>query len=443
MRPYAAKAERDYWVPLLEVLADRPEHLGEVSVVIAEFEPRFGHLLDEREREFMPAHGTARWEWRLHWSRYHLAQKGLLASPVRGVWRITDEGLEWLRRFPDATRMGAMPKARSSRPAAPGTVTLREEGSRMRPDKTLQTFEDFWVPLLEVLAEMPDHAGRARDVIEAFGARNVQRIHPQQLEFMETQGQPRWAYNLRWSRQSLLGLGLMDAPAWGVWRITEAGLAWLREHPDETHLDAKTVLERTSSVDGETETVPKRSERLSFRAAGRQLSLSADDVLQVARRHLASGLPREAQYYEKWVVTVDGQTMGLRWLFAEVTGIHDLYFAQKVLSRLGLEVARLDSKPPSPRPTPAPKVAAQNEEQTWLLVVRAEVTAIRDLLRGRGVRPTDERLCDQVQLCYLLGLYREGGELFRLVDGTRVHPWYYERTRRLAQVCDMRCAHGR
>ena len=96
----------------------------------------------------------------------------------------------------------------------------------------------------------------------------------------------------------------------------------------------------------------------------------------------------------------------------------------------------------APTSASAPKATDAEDEKTWLLAVRGEVTAIRDLLRGRGARPSDDRLCDQVQLCYLLGLYREGGALFRLVDATRVNAWYYDRTRKLAHVCELRCAHA-
>ena len=72
------------------------------------------------------------------------------------------------------------------------------------------------------------------------------------------------------------------------------------------------------------------------------------------------------------------------------------------------------------------------------VVLDTELTRLRNFLRGRGDRPSDEKLCDWVHFCYTFELYAEGRDLFRLVDPTSVNPWYYERTRRLAAICTMK-----
>jgi hypothetical protein len=71
-------------------------------------------------------------------------------------------------------------------------------------------------------------------------------------------------------------------------------------------------------------------------------------------------------------------------------------------------------------------------------IVDAQIAAVRDLLSGRASRPSDERLCDWVHFCYELELYREGQDLFALVDPMQLNSWYYERARRLAKVCAMK-----
>ena len=73
-------------------------------------------------------------------------------------------------------------------------------------------------------------------------------------------------------------------------------------------------------------------------------------------------------------------------------------------------------------------------------VLDAQVTAVRDFLNGRSGRPSDERLCDWVNFCYEFGLFREGRDLFKLIDPSQVNDWYYERARRLARVCAMKVA---
>jgi hypothetical protein len=65
---------------------------------------------------------------------------------------------------------------------------------------------------------------------------------------------------------------------------------------------------------------------------------------------------------------------------------------------------------------------------------------VRDFLNGRSGRPSDERLCDWVNFCYEFGLFREGRDLFKLIDPSQVNDWYYERTKRLARVCAMKVA---
>jgi hypothetical protein len=88
-----------------------------------------------------------------------------------------------------------------------------------------------------------------------------------------------------------------------------------------------------------------------------------------------------------------------------------------------------------------PRVEVRIESPTRAhAIVDTQITTVRDFLNGRAGRPSDERLCDWVHLCYEFELYREGRELFALVDPTRVNPWYYERAKRLAKVCAMKVA---
>lgn len=88
-----------------------------------------------------------------------------------------------------------------------------------------------------------------------------------------------------------------------------------------------------------------------------------------------------------------------------------------------------------------PQVEARSESPTRAhAIIDAQVTAIRDFLNGRAGRPSDERLCDWVHLCYEFELYREGRDLFALIDPTQVNPWYYDRAKRSAKVCAMKVA---
>ena len=94
-----------------------------------------------------------------------------------------------------------------------------------------------------------------------------------------------------------------------------------------------------------------------------------------------------------------------------------------------------------PERTEHPRSGARTEAQTQAqTIVDTQIAAVRDFLNGRAGRPSDERLCDWVNFCYEFGLYREGRDLFRLIDPSQVNDWYYERAMRLARVCTMKVA---
>lgn len=65
-----------------------------------------------------------------------------------------------------------------------------------------------------------------------------------------------------------------------------------------------------------------------------------------------------------------------------------------------------------------------------------ELHAIRAYLNGTSEKPPmSEKICDWITLCYTLGLYSEGQELFNSVVSDEVNEWYYERTKKMARLC--------
>jgi|GEM_PF-2242296 len=79
--------------------------------------------------------------------------------------------------------------------------------------------------------------------------------------------------------------------------------------------------------------------------------------------------------------------------------------------------------------------------QAKITILHREIDNIRSYLDGRSsIQPSDEKLCDWVQFCYIFEMYNEGNQLFLLVSSNEVHPWYYERTKKLARLCAMRAS---
>ncbi len=203
---------------------------------------------------------------------------------------------------------------------------------------------------------------------------------------------------------------------------------------------------------------PSLDETVEFSVAGRRFAMSGGDVLAKARQAIRHGLPPAALTYLAWAVAVDGQLVGLKWLFSLATGLPRSTFvsnqAMYTFERMGLDVQRVEDVPAPgqgerqalevPRvaggkhPAAAAKHSRGPASGGPHAVLDAEIAQVHSFLRGRSSRPGDEKLCDWVHFCYTFGLFAEGRDLFRMVDPSQVHPWYYERTRRLARVCDMK-----
>jgi hypothetical protein len=184
---------------------------------------------------------------------------------------------------------------------------------------------------------------------------------------------------------------------------------------------------------------------VEFKVSGQRFRISGREMLDRARKALARGVPPEARRYREWFVDVDAKPVGVKWLFSLATGLgtgeFDSSHARNVLRRMGIEAHSLkQTAPPLPSPTRKrrKKKPADNAERRYRLL-DTEVQAIRDFLEGNaGSRPSDERLCYWVFLCLTFELYREGWQLFALIDSSQVSQTLYERTSRFARACQVR-----
>ncbi|MFC1693790.1 restriction endonuclease [Candidatus Latescibacterota bacterium] len=84
-------------LPLLKHLADEQEHgLSETHEALA---AQFG-LTDEELRELLPSGRQPVFRNRLGWARTYMKKAGLLTSPKRAHFKITDKGLDLLKENP-------------------------------------------------------------------------------------------------------------------------------------------------------------------------------------------------------------------------------------------------------------------------------------------------------------------------------------------------------
>lgn len=223
--------------------------------------------------------------------------------------------------------------------------------------QTFQTYADYEFPLLEVLAGLPDGQGTAKETRDRFAELFDNCIPDEHRVFMESVHDVKWRNIVAWTRSALMKRGLVDAPAYGIWRITEAGRSYLAQAGNPTPFVSSPPTARSVRT-------PNRT------------------VARTVEGRLVAGENKAAMSQNAHVETL-----------ARVYAIVD-----------------------------------------------ARIAEVRDFLNGRAGRPSDERLCDWVHLCYEFELFREGWDLFALVDPIQVNPWYYGRAKRLAKVCGMKMA---
>jgi len=94
---------------------------------------------------------------------------------------------------------------------------------------TFRNYADYEIPLLQVLNDLPGGAGTTREVKDRFGERFDARIPDEQRAYLESVDEAKWRNMVAWTRNNLVKRGLMDSPAYGVWRITDAGRAYLAQ----------------------------------------------------------------------------------------------------------------------------------------------------------------------------------------------------------------------
>jgi hypothetical protein len=123
-------SQPDYFVPLLRLLADEFPDGAKTSTVCKRFLQRYRDQIPPHHTDHTVTDGSEPWEVNVRWSRNTLCRAGLMDDSVRGYWRLTQTGKEWLAQHPDASQLdaGIVGSHRSgvTRPRSP-VVRIRKE----------------------------------------------------------------------------------------------------------------------------------------------------------------------------------------------------------------------------------------------------------------------------------------------------------------------------
>ncbi len=363
----------------------------------------------------------------------------------------------------------------------------------------LEAYGDFFVPLMRILDGLPNRAGKSGDVLRLLEQTYRDQIVPH-LYTQNQSGNIRWEHNVRWSREKLKLLGFFDAPQHGIWQLTEKGHQWLAEHPEAMHLSVekskpkrknrtapppptqKAVIIQPESEGGFLaalqENLPdilhpiigsvmvefiQRSNYLQIRLAGfsgchyeiilrrgkHEIALHFESSAERSQARLRGfepyldelslmlKMPVYAGNFQSrgWTqVRIEKQAQPLsqdvvqkytdlvsRFVAATFPFLQKIYVHDERSHRHSMKKEKLADASPMYR------------------ILDEEVETIRTYLQGRSsLQLSDEKLCDWVNFCYTFGLYVESIGIFSLVNPDAVHPWYYERTKKIARSCALR-----
>jgi restriction system protein len=129
-------------LPLLELASDGRDHtLSEARETLAR---RF-ELTETDRSEMLPSGRQRRFDNRVAWAKVHLDRAGVLASPKRGLFRITERGSMLLREKPGRVDMSLLSRFEEfrafrdgSRRDSSGNLDTAEACMEETPDETLE-----------------------------------------------------------------------------------------------------------------------------------------------------------------------------------------------------------------------------------------------------------------------------------------------------------------
>ncbi|MBI4384472.1 MAG: restriction endonuclease [Nitrospinae bacterium] len=192
-------------LPLLQFLGDEKEHsLREIIDALA----LYFKLSEEEKNELLPSGNQSRFANRVSWARSYLGQSGLLENIRRGVFKITERGIEvlkqspplidrkFLERFPEYVefqKRESKSKTESLMPSSntvqqgtqqetpiealeSGYLILRENLARELLDKIKKCSPSFFERLVVDLLVKMGYGGSVRDAGSAIGGRGDEGI---------------------------------------------------------------------------------------------------------------------------------------------------------------------------------------------------------------------------------------------------------------------------
>jgi restriction endonuclease Mrr len=466
--PQTLRTAKDYRPALLWLMGEIG--VSRASVAIKAFERTLGHIIPPEHRRSSKS-GRSRWEEYVQWARRDLVNAGLMGSEKRGLWTITADGRTWLQAQPDGGGQHLLELLRRNRSVGRESATpaltisaqaTKRQAVRLRGRTFLLAGPELLDAVRTALAKgMPREATRFKNW---FLSVDGQRVSVKWVVGLVT-GLPQSGFQASEAKRVLCSLGLEvgeggNAPP----EATKAGATSFPESLDysaffgvvrdhlkgslPTSLSSQAVRQHANLVQIGCP-ISRSHYELRLARAYTELALHLEGrqeqnlkVLNRLQTHVESlqaqlgepvlaerwGRDRARMYLMRAPGRMDTATaivLAEGWLrFIAAT----LPILQAIALDLSISVRR----------GRFPAEAKHQDLTRQRAILVDEIRAIRGFLAGNAsTAPSDEKLCDWVQFCYVFELLTEAPSLFKMIRPEQVDPWLYERARRLAQACEL------
>ena len=466
----------DYRYPLLWLMGELLS--ASTRDVISEFEKRFDDLIPEQHYESTRT-GKIIWKNSIQWARQYLVYAGIMGSGGHGVWTITDAGINWLLEHTEENISEL------------DTVVEKAKREKYGQPKSPQPSDSFywrgkdWVVDREALLEQikketengaPEEAYRYQTwYILADG----KRVSPKWVFHLIT-GVDYSYFNTTEARDRLEKIGVevkhIDD---GKNKQNSAEKRKRRiKDRDKFFKTIVTIIEKESPgviKHGEFKLFPGRNymqirypefprshyevrlgrefEEIAFHFEGKKednhtrLQLFkpiVENIENIAGNEIfaeAWGSTRARIYIKinKWEIA----TKVLK-ILADSPSKHQIdmvrinFYKERLIEFVNLTYEPLVSIFNATKTRRKRRRSSRNQRTSNDAIhARLDIVTkeIRQVIQGKSERPSDERLCEWVYLCYHFDLFAEGSGLFELVIPDSVDEWLYKRTSKNAKIC--------
>lgn len=463
------------------------------------FGKKYGTFIPVKDKAIMDS-GKERWSYNLEWARFDMTQLGLMQSPARGIWAISEDGRIWLQHHLDTDYA-----LRSMR-----TMMHERKRGERGPIEIKEHFEFTWRGKGSYQADAPSLIASATDILRNGNPPEAFRFKDWYATVDGKQVSVKWLFHLLTKAgydefvtyQAVAIVRKLGIPVNTLHqkdsrraRTEPESEPWLTGKTSTDFQALQTLLLEKSAILEQTKisyeknslavvfpNLPASHYEFRFTRNEVEIGFNLQSIIpRVNHERIETLKPIAPQWSQALGQEVKAEKWGKRWARVYVSTDRFSSLAQRDYQQMeqsaNLFTQSIGSAGKNHPDWDYDKITA---EAFATLIIRfievtypdlvtnifrqrhtktannanaaygdnpqahkqldQKITEIHGFLSGRLMRtPKDEELCDWIQLCYLFDLSREGYQLFAFVQPQVLNnEWLYRRTKKFADLCRLK-----